>query len=164
MEKQEEMIERLKNNWVAAGGLSVKDREFMVEHTEDVVVLNEWDGWVKVTKHTVACYDIFRLHKDFVMPKEGRWVEYPITVDGGFYGCDVAHINARFNYTFNITHMQGIVGFGGVQFDGQADPGEWSMHVTAGISNAGVVFTCIDASDSNERVAIPVKARFWVEG
>jgi hypothetical protein len=95
-----------------------------------------------------------------VVAKAPEWVEYPI------YAEVWREDHARFVCDYEgdavpVHELPSIVGFAGVQFEGQEDENEWFTHLAGGIDN-GVTFTCLDASDQDEKVATPIKARFYV--
>ena len=152
------MIERLKTTWTAFGGLSAEEQQFLKEHPSDIVTFN---GQPWVDPKFMGGH-VYRLSPDFEEPKK-RWVEYPIVANDWAYVCDVKHISEfDGDYTeCDLYQLQAIVGFGGVQFDGQKDD-EWSMDVALFIDKDGD--TCAyDTGEYHNKPATPIKARFWVE-
>jgi hypothetical protein len=95
-----------------------------------------------------------------------RWVEYPIVVDEcNEYVCFVIHhADNRSTVELNITELPSVVGFGGVQFEGQAKEEFWTHNLSANIDQDGVLWNVSQHSGDSRMPAAPIKARFRVKG
>jgi hypothetical protein len=74
--EMKEMIERLKQNWTAFGGLTKEEQEFLWEHKKDVGIfsymcLHDIGGW-----NLDSPCAVYRLRPDFQLPEpvKERWV------------------------------------------------------------------------------------------
>lgn len=153
-----DIIEKLKNNWTAWGGLSEEERDFLRSHKTELFYFGEngWDYSVE-NSNSFSQRNVYRLRPDFEEKKEGRWVEYPIYYAIDYWSCNVKHYESRVSL-HKLHELPSIVGFGGVQFEGQSVEDSWSHDLTC-VLDGGWVYTQFRGG---RKPATPVKARFWV--
>lgn len=94
--------------------------------------------------------------------KKGEWVEYDIYSDNGFWSCDVIHLNLPGEGRLMLYELPSIVGFGGVQFDGQRDKSEWNMTLSMCIGPDRFLFSSV-CEDAEYKPATPINARFYID-
>jgi hypothetical protein len=143
MKYTEELIEKMKNNWTAWGGLSEEERGVMRKYSDDIVYHHQ-TGWMS---NPVTWGDgrVLRLSPKFKLKEPAsEWVEYPVKDCSGTYHCYVDH--KRTNYL--LSRLPDLVGFAGVQFEGGGET-FWMCVCQSGGSN-------------ENKPATPIKARFYV--
>ena len=104
---------------------------------------------------------VYRLDKDYVFEEGGRYVEYAVKRLGWGY-CIVneeSNLVSDLSYAKNSPKSLGL--FGGVQFEGQHNEA-WYMRTACGIDDEGYISPILTGED--EKPAIPIRVRFWVEG
>jgi hypothetical protein len=166
MEITNEMIKKLKNNERPLFVLKRDDPE-MVDAFENLKgnlerrVDNTWELFNRPIGQYVDSL-IVRLRPDYELPKkEPKFVEYPITINNLMtlgYRCVVTHI---YNSEVPLHKLPSIVGFAGVQFEGQNDNKLWNIELSMFINEEGGI--CSICMDGEHKPATPIKARFLVE-
>lgn len=153
-----ELIEKLKGNWTAWGGLSEEERECITDNWEHT----DWCNGAGWTRSNCSCAilnigmrDIFRISPDFEVASNSScgFEEYPIHIKGNHYFCEIEHTEATL---YLLSELPSIVGFAGVQFKG-GHPDEWSMSISQTVSGYS------STNDPKQKPATPIKARFYVE-
>lgn len=147
------MIEKLKQNWTAWGGLTEEERAFLVKHQRHVGLWSNnklriigecsFDG-------SRVRDDVFRLSPGFTETKS-HWVEVPV-----HKGSEGIWFFAYDGYTFSLNNPP--ASFGGVKYKGF--PHVWVMD-TAMLTD-GEHLDSTTASDSKHYPATPEKVRLWV--
>ena len=162
---KEELVEGLKSNWTAWGGLSEEERELLTENKSSTLFLTAEGNWSKDHRlFNTEKYDIeatvFRISPDFQPKAEPRFVEYPIVNDHGFWRVTVEHIELTDMRDHLLGELPSIVGFAGVQFEGQSERDWWHMEVALFIDDDGDLATT--RTVDGEAPATPIKAQFYV--
>lgn len=166
MSDNNELIEKMKNNWTAWGGLSDKEREFLKENSDSVGMIVSSGSLCYVGDCKLNEADlVYRLSPDFSLPEPvSDWVEYDIYEKDGQYRCQVYHYNM--NRVASCVHenplddLPSIVGFAGVQFEGQRDSEMWFPSIVAFHSENQIHDSRILCPFAPP--ATPIKARFFV--
>jgi hypothetical protein len=94
--------------------------------------------------------------------KKPVYVEYPIFVSKDRtlgYRCEIKHMKSLVEIPLH--KLPSLVGFAGVQFEGQNDNKLWNVELSLFINEEGGL--CSLCMDGEHKPATPIKARFLVE-
>jgi len=159
MRTEQELIDAAKTNWLCWAGLQDTDKEladWMREHKDDCCWFGDDLKWTK-RNHCFYNANTYRLRPDYEPPKpEPRygWRVYEVKPIDGHY-CIMPHdINKK---PLRLKNVIDRVGFGGVQFKGQAHGG-WCLKINCFLREGN---ECDMSLATYEHPAVPVRARFW---
>ena len=153
-----EMIEKLKEITMPYGMLAkadpvLADALVSMGHTGSVQYYST-SGWLTTTYASWAKWFAYRLHPEYKAETPYGWVEHDIVEFNGEWR--IPSLTDDIGGDLYLSEITDVVGFGGVQFEGQKCKGEWYMYLSAYINKYGDVHVY---SEVDYMPATPIKCR-----